>query len=45
MPQLTTHLAATVISSGLRIKRIPINRGQRYAGIKNEFLFIDFAWL
>ena len=31
MPQLTTHLAATVISSGLRIKRIPINRGQRYA--------------
>ena len=32
MPQLTTHLAATVISSGLRIKRIPINRGQRYAG-------------
>ena len=32
MPQLTTHLAATVISSGLRIQKIPINRGKRYAG-------------
>ncbi len=32
MPQLNTHLAATVISSGLRIKKIPINRGKRYAG-------------
>lgn len=39
MPQLTTHLAATVISSGLRIKKIPINRGKRYAGVSKMNFF------
>ncbi len=32
MPELSTHIAATVIASKLRIKKIPINRGNRYAG-------------
>lgn len=32
MPELSTHIAASVISSKLKIKKIPINRGKRYAG-------------
>ena len=42
MPQLATHLAATVISSGLKIKKIPINRGQRYAG-KSKMNFFSLT--
>ena len=31
MPELSIHIAASVISSKMNIKKVPINRGKRYA--------------
>lgn len=39
MPELSTHLAATVVASKLRIKKIPLNRGIRYAGTSKMNFF------
>jgi glycosyltransferase involved in cell wall biosynthesis len=42
MHELPIHIAGTVLSSKLRIKSIPINRGPRYAG-QSKMNFIGLA--
>ena len=42
MPELSTHIAATVVASKLRIKKIPLNRGARYAG-KSKMNFFSLV--
>jgi polyisoprenyl-phosphate glycosyltransferase len=32
MPEMWNHLAATIVRSRLRLVRVPVNRGRRYAG-------------
>ena len=42
MPELSTHLAATVVASKLKVKKVSINRGARYAG-KSKMNFFSLV--
>ena len=42
MPELWTHVAASVLSSKLRVATVPVDRGPRYAG-KSKMNFVGLA--
>jgi polyisoprenyl-phosphate glycosyltransferase len=42
MPELTLHVAATILRSGLTIQRLPIDRGPRYDG-QSKMNFVDLT--
>ncbi len=42
MPELNLHLAATILRSGLALRRLPIDRGPRYDG-RSKMSFVDLT--